>query len=333
VAVPRSLVFRAVQPSEAAAAHEALAGSVEWMKSRGIVLWNKPLPRDLYDRRQAAGENFALFADGRPAVVVSLVRGVNDYWKTDSSSPDDIWLCTLAVGNDFHGQRLGRFAVNEAAALLRRKGRHGIHLDCKPGYLETFYTSLGFERLAQQRIHAPHCPCEGTDAALMWRPLPRLTIRNATADDVAELTGIRYDEVIHADRVRDADGRTLLYRVLVEAERVAGFGCLLLGQPPAWPEVRRLPQAVDLNVRHGRRGLGLGAALMRDMEDRARETGARELYVAVDPDRNPQALALYRRLGYVPVETRPVEDRWEFTASDGQTYSGTEWTVHLRKNL
>ena len=90
---------------------------------------------------------------------------------------------------------------------------------------------------------------------------------------------------------------------------------------------------VDLNVREDMRGQGLGSTLILEMERLARESGHVEMLVGVDPESNPRALALYRRLGYVAIDPRPVEDRWDYVDSDGVRHAGVEWTIHLRKGL
>lgn len=55
----------------------------------------------------------------------------------------------------------------------------------------------------------------------------------------------------------------------------------------------------------GRRGLGLGAALMQAAEDKAAATGINRMSIQVF-EQNTHAAKLYDRLGYRVVETRPV---------------------------
>lgn len=57
------------------------------------------------------------------------------------------------------------------------------------------------------------------------------------------------------------------------------------------------------------------------------------MWIAVEPERNPRALALYERLGYQAVDKEPVEEHWEFVDSDGVRHSGTEWLIRTRKEL
>lgn len=158
-------------------------------------------------------------------------------------------------------------------------------------------------------------------------------IRDATQADVAALGAIHYGPAVHRDRVRDADGKVLRYLVVVRASRVVGHGALVLAQPPTWPKMARLPQMNDLHIRADLRSHGLGTRLIQAMEDLAREAGCAELFMGVDPAINPRATALYRRLGYEPADREPVEDRWEFTDSDGVVHQEIEQIIHMRKPL
>ena len=57
-----------------------------------------------------------------------------------------------------------------------------------------------------------------------------------------------------------------------------------------------------LAVHETLQSLGIGTALIAALEQRAREVGCGTARLSVEHD-NPRALALYRRLGYVPVGT------------------------------
>jgi ribosomal protein S18 acetylase RimI-like enzyme len=163
--------------------------------------------------------------------------------------------------------------------------------------------------------------------------MPR--IRDAAAEDLPALAALKYGPVMHRDRLRDADGLQLRYLVVELGGEVAGFGLLVLGQPRNWPAMKHLPQMIDLFVREDLRGRGLGTRLIREIEGHAfRSAGAgTRMWLGVDPEDNPGALRLYRRLGYEVVDPRPVEDRWEYVDSAGVRHSGVEWIVHLTKEL
>ena len=80
-----------------------------------------------------------------------------------------------------------------------------------------------------------------------------------------------------------------------------GFACLVLRRPASWfdaDDEQHLPQIVDLQVAEMHRGRGYGTAFVRAIERIAAAAGSHELYLAVEPEHNPRAFALYRRLGY-----------------------------------
>ena len=70
-----------------------------------------------------------------------------------------------------------------------------------------------------------------------------------------------------------------------------------------------------LAVHETLQSLGIGTALIAALEQRAREAGCGTARLSVEHD-NPRALALYRRLGYLPVGSE-VES-WPVT--DGRTF-------------
>lgn len=161
-----------------------------------------------------------------------------------------------------------------------------------------------------------------------------LVVRDARLDDVATLGAFEEGTtVIHRDRVRNADGAALRYLVAELDGRVVGHGVLVLKQPPTWPRLKHLPQIMNLFVRADLRSRGVGRAIIRRMEELAREAGLAEMRIGVDPENNPRALRLYRSLGYVPIDPKPVEDRWDYTDSAGVRHAGVEWIIHMKKEL
>nr|WP_281373086.1 GNAT family N-acetyltransferase [Kineococcus aurantiacus] len=100
--------------------------------------------------------------------------------------------------------------------------------------------------------------------------------------------------------------------------------------------------AVDLVVQPGRgalfglvvhpahRSRGLGTALVRALEERARARGARGAVLEVEVD-NPRALALYERLGYRRAGTTVAS--WTAERPDGTTYEHRARCRVLRRPL
>ena len=158
-------------------------------------------------------------------------------------------------------------------------------------------------------------------------------IRDARPEDVPTLGAFKEGEVFHRDRLRDADGKTLRYLVAELDGAVVGHGLLVFGQPPTWPKMKHLPQMIDLWIRPDLRSRGIGRAMIARMEQLARKAGCSEMFLGVDPDNNPRALALYQRLGYVAIDAKPVEDRWEHIDSSGVRHGGVEWIIHMKKRF
>jgi len=161
----------------------------------------------------------------------------------------------------------------------------------------------------------------------------QLLLRDADDGDMPGLLEIRDSAAVHGDRIRDARGGQFRYLVAECEGLVSGFGQLVLGQPPTWPEVKLVPTMVDLEVRADMRSRGIGSFMIRAMEELARQRGHGEMYISTDPDGNARALVLYARLGYAAMQDKPYLDRWSFTSSDGEVHTGEEWIVDMRKAL
>jgi GNAT superfamily N-acetyltransferase len=164
-------------------------------------------------------------------------------------------------------------------------------------------------------------------------PVARVKVRDALPDDADALEGVRPGGALHRDRIRDADGRTMRYLMAEADGEPVAFACLVLGQPANWPQVRHTPQIIDLYVREDMRGLGIGTAFIREIEDRALAAGFTVLHIAADPEANPRACGLYGRLGYEPFYREPEPVSWEFVDSAGVRHGGVERVLHMVKVL
>jgi GNAT superfamily N-acetyltransferase len=88
---------------------------------------------------------------------------------------------------------------------------------------------------------------------------------------------------------------------------------------------REYPDISDLFVHQDFRGKGFGSLLISTCETRVRELGFKTIGLAVNPEKNPKAKALYEHLGY-------VHDGMEAYV-DG-VYDGVEdWVIDLEKSL
>jgi GNAT superfamily N-acetyltransferase len=103
----------------------------------------------------------------------------------------------------------------------------------------------------------------------------------------------------------------------------------------AAPEVRavltRCPEINGLHVVDELQSRGIGTSLIRRAEQLAAERGAPSIGLGVDDRGNPQAAALYARLGYEPLVR--YLDRWSYTDQAGVDQAIEEPCVFLVKRL
>lgn len=157
-----------------------------------------------------------------------------------------------------------------------------------------------------------------------------MLIREAQPDDIPALERVNpLGGAAHHDRVVREHGMPVRLLVADEAGEVVGYAYILTAMPPFWTP-RYVPQLVDLQVREDCRSRGYGSALVRAAEALIRAEGGTLLYLAVDPDHNPRALALYRRLGYQALDEHPVDESWEFSDSAGVVHRGVDHVIYMR---
>jgi ribosomal protein S18 acetylase RimI-like enzyme len=151
------IAFSRLPDDQADVAYRIVCDAVEWLASRGIRQWTHPLPRDEWKKRQHSGENHGLTCDGKLAVVLSLIRETHPYWNQQLGADAHWWLSTVTTAPAFRGRRMGRRAIQEAAAFLRDDGADRLHVDCVhgEGFLPGYYESLGFDLVARRDIEYP----------------------------------------------------------------------------------------------------------------------------------------------------------------------------------
>jgi GNAT superfamily N-acetyltransferase len=141
---------------------------------------------------------------------------------------------------------------------------------------------------------------------------------------------------IHSDRLRDAAMGYLRFLVAECDRAIPGFGLIVFGRPPTWPNggtTDRLPAILDLHVAEARRGQGIGTAMIKTMEQIVVDKGGEALFLSVDPVDNPRVEALYTRLGYRALQAEPYRDRWRFVDSAGAVHEGEDWQIDMVKAL
>ena len=160
----------------------------------------------------------------------------------------------------------------------------------------------------------------------------RIIIRDATPRDVEALTHLRPPRGIHADRVRstDAEGR---YVVAEVAGKPVGFGVIRFRGDPLWERPEQVPLVMDLYVAPDLRRRGIGRRVLRALENSARDRGFSCVYLQVQPQKNPQVVDLYKKLGYQPLQSTPYPDPYHTVDEQGNVREGTELIVDMRKLL
>jgi ribosomal protein S18 acetylase RimI-like enzyme len=147
-----------------------------------------------------------------------------------------------------------------------------------------------------------------------------VTVRDAAESDLGALQVLTGTRAMHADRMREALLGWMQYLVAEEQGRAVGFGLLVYATPPDWDRREHVPLVVNLYVHPDCRSRGIGSAILREMEARCRRRNFAAIYLRVEPENNPRAFALYKRLGFEPLQDKPFLDPYRFVDSDGTVH-------------
>lgn len=128
--------------------------------------------------------------------------------------------------------------------------------------------------------------------------------RDATESDISELTRLRNAPAQLQRYLSEADGEGIRFLVYEQDNEIRGFAMLFLRQPAESSPKSHIPKISDLYVAQRFRSMGIGTIMIAHMEELAVAFGHKVMHVGVDPVDNPRALALYERLGYMPMMGR-----------------------------
>jgi len=140
-----------------------------------------------------------------------------------------------------------------------------------------------------------------------------MLIRDATTDDIAGITAIHNDAVIHTTAIWNdvevdaanraawlSERRRQFYPVLVAVDdRQTVLGYASFGDWRAWDGYRHTVEH-SVYVHKDRRGSGIGKALMDELILRARSIGKHVMVAGVE-GRNETSIRLHRKLGFEQV--------------------------------
>jgi GNAT superfamily N-acetyltransferase len=106
-----------------------------------------------------------------------------------------------------------------------------------------------------------------------------------------------FGEAMVVARLAEMAGKPIDWYVWLQAAQPVGWVMIYWAGKPTLAGV---PDLADLFVAPVYRGQGIGTAMLHACEELARARGFAQISLAVNPDDNPRALALYLRLGYRP---------------------------------
>ena len=124
------------------------------------------------------------------------------------------------------------------------------------------------------------------------------TLEESLAEFFRSLKRVGNDRYFHPHPFTDQEARRIahysgkdLYYVLVEREKVLGYGMLR-----GWDEGYKVP-SLGIVIRSSARGIELGKLFMHFLHAAARQRGASKIRLKVYPD-NTIAVTMYQELGY-----------------------------------
>lgn len=153
---PGKETLRPLKAAEVDDAYGVLLAAGEWLASKGIHnQWPVPFPRPLYDKRQQRQENYGCFVGRQLAVVLSITREHVHAWSHQTGDGESWWLASVAVAPAFHGQGIGRRAVQRALDVAHGAGAGTVRLGCISGFMPKYYESLGFQQVDRKTLNYP----------------------------------------------------------------------------------------------------------------------------------------------------------------------------------
>jgi GNAT superfamily N-acetyltransferase len=160
-------------------------------------------------------------------------------------------------------------------------------------------------------------------------------VRPASDAELATLVAALGERHWFSDRLaRQRRGAGVLLVAWLEGRPVGEV--FLEVEPAEEPEVRRhlpeVPRLDHLEVPGPFQGRGIGTALVRAAEDRARQLGYQQIALGVALD-NPKARRLYERLGYADWGHGTVVGTWVEHPDDGPPVTLSEVCDVLVKRL
>ena len=151
-----NISFHKISIEEVSVAHSAYIGVYDWLNAKGVRQWLRALSQETFFDRQRDGQLFALYIDNRVVAIVTLAFESNNYWLEVTGDESRWWIKSLAVVRAWRGEGVGKRVMLECETIVRDAGVSEVFMDCvDTGFLPHYYSSLGYEALAQKEITYP----------------------------------------------------------------------------------------------------------------------------------------------------------------------------------
>jgi len=166
-----------------------------------------------------------------------------------------------------------------------------------------------------------------------WEKSGDLKVRSATKRDLPALVAVRNTPGLFRQYLEEASNGEMPFFVMTHRGKVLGFARVKLPKESDKPNAKR-PLISDVCIAAEHRSHGVGPAFIARLESIVRKLGHPPLYIGVDPVASPRVFALYKRLGYVPVQDEPFEAEMLFhDAHGGPAVKKKYWRIELVKDL
>ena len=133
---------------------------MEYLIPKGIKQYTQPLPsRKVFDERQRGGFNYALYDQGKPAGIVSLIPNyVQDEWKGSITDERYLWVSSLFVSKEYKGHHIDEHILGHIENHAVDNNYHVILLDCYlgDGFLLNYYAKNGYKEIGRKTFKYPN---------------------------------------------------------------------------------------------------------------------------------------------------------------------------------
>ena len=162
---------------------------------------------------------------------------------------------------------------------------------------------------------------------------PKITIRQATLDDLPALCKLRNTKNLFEGYLEECDGISAYFLVAEVAENLAGFGLIYLSTTKTGKTKSHLPKLSDLYVGENYRRMGIATALIEARESIAKTYGHQQMYVSIDPTESAEMMNLVKKLGYQTLQDIPYAVTATFYDDNNRAFDKRYYRLDFIKSL